>query len=54
MDKGAFAGYSPWGHKRVRHDLVANQHIEIVKYFHLFILIAGLFFNSVLTFSQFN
>ena len=54
MDRGPFAGYSPWGHERLRHDLVANPHIEIAKFFHLFILITELFFSSVMTFSQFN
>ena len=24
MDRGAWAGYSPWGQKRVRHDLVTK------------------------------
>ena len=25
MDRGALAGYSPWGPERVGHDLVTNQ-----------------------------
>ena len=25
MDRGAWGGYSPWGHKRVRHNLVTKQ-----------------------------
>ena len=25
MDRGALAGYSPWDHKRVRHNLAAKQ-----------------------------
>ena len=25
MDRGPCAGYSPWGHKRVGHDLVEKQ-----------------------------
>ena len=25
MDRGAWWGYSPWGHKRGRHDLVTKQ-----------------------------
>ena len=27
MDRGAWAGYSPWGHKRVGHDL-ATKHVS--------------------------
>ena len=26
MDRRSLAGYNPWGHKRVRHDLVTKQH----------------------------
>ena len=25
MERGAWGGYSPWGHKRVRHNLVTKQ-----------------------------
>ena len=27
----SLVGYSPWGHKRVRHDLVTKQHSYITK-----------------------
>ena len=29
IDREALAGYSPWGHKRVRHDLVTKQQPHI-------------------------
>ena len=29
MDK-SMSGYSPWGHKRVRHDSATNTHIHIL------------------------
>ena len=25
MERGALVGYSPWGYKRVRHDLATKQ-----------------------------
>ena len=31
----SLAGYSPWGHKRVRHDLVTKQHISLTTEDHL-------------------
>ncbi|MES7586303.1 hypothetical protein U6P61_12195, partial [Cutibacterium acnes] len=29
-DRGAWVGCSPWGHKRVRHNLVTEQHIPSI------------------------
>ena len=35
MDRGALAGYSPWGHRRVRHDLATKQQQNLYKHPHV-------------------
>ena len=35
MDRGTLAGYSPWGCKRVGHDLVTKQQAKFLNVFYL-------------------
>ena len=36
--KEKLGGLSPWGHKRVRHDLVTKQHIYPYEWYHYILL----------------
>ena len=44
MDRGALAGYSPWGHRRVRHDLATKQQQNLYKHPHVPIYLLGINF----------
>ena len=37
MDRGAWWGYSPWGHKRVRHALATKQQLNEYVYIYMYI-----------------